>query len=50
VYEWVEGQQPVRRKLTDFPRTPLVTYYLSRPGEPKYHLVNEPFDYSRVKV
>ena len=50
VYEWMEGQQPVRRKLTDFQRTPLVTYYLSRPGEPKYHLVNEPFDYARVKA
>lgn len=50
VYEWVEGAQPARRKLTDFERTPLVTYYLTRPGEPKYHLVNEPFDYSRIKV
>ena len=50
VYEWVEGGQPARRKLTDFERTPLVTYYLARPGEPKYHLVNEPFDYARIKV
>ena len=48
VFEWVDGQQPVRRKLTDFERTPLVTYYLSKAGEPKYHLVNEAFDYGRI--
>jgi len=28
----------------------LKTYYLQMPGEPVYHLVNEPFDYDRVKV
>ena len=50
VYEWEEGKIPVRRKLTDFQRTPLPTYYLSRDGEPKYHLVNEPFDYDRTKA
>jgi uncharacterized protein (DUF362 family) len=49
IFEWVDGK-PERRKLTDFQRTPLVTYYLSKPGEPKYHLVNEPFDYSKVKA
>ena len=49
VYEWVEGQQPVRRQLTDFQRTPLVTYYLGHPGEPKYHLVNDAFDYAKIK-
>lgn len=38
------------RKLTDFARTPLKTYYLQLPGEPHYHLVNEPFDYDRYKV
>jgi len=49
LYEWIDGK-PVRRKLTDFKRTPLPTYYLSRDGEPKYHLVNEFFDYDKVKA
>ena len=49
VYEWVNGKaQP--RKLTDFKRTPLITYYLQKEGEPEYHLVDEPFDYDKVKV
>ncbi len=49
VYEWVDGQaQP--RKLTDFARTPLKTYYLQKKGEPEYHLVNERFDYDRFKA
>jgi uncharacterized protein (DUF362 family) len=50
VYEWTEGGVPVARKLTDFPRTPLKTYYLQKDGEPEYHLVNEPFDYDKHKV
>lgn len=50
VYEWEPGGRPVRRKLTDFPRTPLKTYYLRLEGEPLYHLVNEPFDYDKVKT
>jgi uncharacterized protein (DUF362 family) len=49
VYEWQDGRA-VPRKLADFPRTPLKTYYLQKPGEPLYHLVNEPFDYDRHKV
>ena len=49
IYEWVNGQA-VPRKLTDFPRTPLKTYYLAMPNEPEYHLVNEPFDYDKYKV
>jgi hypothetical protein len=49
VYEWVDGRA-IPRKLTDFPRTPLKTYYLQLPGEPLYHLVNEPFDYDRYKI
>ena len=48
IYEWVDGEA-VRRKLTDFLRTPLVTYYLQKDGEPEYHLVDEPFDYDKVK-
>lgn len=49
IYEWIDGQA-VPRKLTDFERTPLKTYYLQLPGEPEYHLVNEPFDYDKIKV
>lgn len=49
VYEWIDGKA-VPRKLTDFQRTPLKTYYLQKPGEPLYHLVNEPFDYDRYKL
>jgi uncharacterized protein (DUF362 family) len=49
VYEWDQGRA-VPRKLSDFERTPLETYYLRRDGEPEYHLVNEPFDYDRVRL
>jgi uncharacterized protein (DUF362 family) len=49
IFEWVDGK-PVARKLSDFERTPLKTYYLQRDNEPLYHLVNEPFDYDKVKV
>jgi uncharacterized protein (DUF362 family) len=50
VYEWIDGQAPARRTLASFERTPLKTYYLTRDGESKYHLVNEPFDYDKVKI
>ena len=42
--------------MTEFERTPLVTYYLRRdyPGsttsEPYYHLVDEPFDYEPYRT
>jgi hypothetical protein len=49
VYEWTGGRA-IARKLTDFTRTPLKTRYLRKPGEPEYHLVNERFDYDRIKV
>jgi uncharacterized protein (DUF362 family) len=49
IYEWIDGQA-VPRKLTDFPRAALKTYYLQKDGEPEYHLVNEPFDYDRIKA
>jgi hypothetical protein len=49
VYEWVDGGA-APRKLSDFPRTPLKTYYLRRDNEPLYHLVNEPFDYDRHRA
>ena len=49
VYEWLDGRAAAR-KLTDFPRTPLKTYYLTKLGEPHYHMVNEPFDYDKHKL
>jgi hypothetical protein len=49
IYEWVNGQA-IPRKLTDFARTPLKTYYLRLDGEPQFHLVNEPFDYDRCRI
>jgi uncharacterized protein (DUF362 family) len=49
IYEWIDGEA-APRKLTDFQRTPLKTYYLQKRGEPEYHLVNEPFDYDRYKI
>jgi uncharacterized protein (DUF362 family) len=49
VYEWLNGRA-VPRKLSDFPRTPLKTYYLPKDGEPYLHLVNEPFDYDKIKA
>ena len=49
VYEWTDDG-PVERKLGSFERTPLVTYYLQKKGEPRFHLVNEPFDYDRNKA
>ena len=49
IYEWKDGVA-VERKLSEFKRTPLKTYYLQRAGEPLYHLVNEPFDYDRFRV
>jgi uncharacterized protein (DUF362 family) len=47
VYEWLDGRAEAR-KLDSFERTGLKTYYLQKAGEPEYHLVNEPFDYSRA--
>ncbi|HOY60203.1 MAG TPA: hypothetical protein PK640_18945 [Verrucomicrobiota bacterium] len=42
--------------MTEFERTPLVTYYPRRDysgsttSEPHYHLVDEPFDYKPCRV
>ncbi len=51
VYLWEDGEA-VLTPLESFPRTPLLTYYLQRDyggfEEPKYHMVDEPFDYSAV--
>jgi len=50
VYLW-EGENPKLTPLTDFERVPLKTYYLQKnyggQNEPLYHMVDEPFDYSR---
>lgn len=52
IYLWDEGR-PILTRLDWFKRTPLVTYYLQRDynggEEPKYHLVDEPFDYTSWK-
>jgi hypothetical protein len=48
VYEWQDGVA-VRRPLTSFTRTPLRSFYLhQRAKEPLWHLVTEPFDYTKV--
>jgi hypothetical protein len=49
VYEWQDGVA-VRRPLTGFTRTPLRTSYLQQhhKNEPLWHLVDEPFDYSKA--
>ncbi len=49
IFEWEDGRASPR-KLTDFPRTPLVGYYLQKSNEPRFHLVNEPFDYDRIRA
>ena len=49
IYEWVNGV-PEPRKLSQLQRTPLDTYYLQKDGEPKFHLVNERFDYDKIRV
>ena len=52
LYEWKDGRA-AQIALDTVPRTPLVTYYLQRDyngqNEPRYHLCNEPFDYSAWK-
>ena len=52
VYLWENGNASLS-SLEDFQRFPLKTYYLQRnyngQNEPKYHLVNEHFDYTTVK-
>ena len=48
VYEWQDGVA-VRRPLTSFTRTPLRSFYLHQRGkEALWHLVDQPFDYTRV--
>ena len=53
VYTWSDGRATVTA-LENLPRTPLVTYYLRRDyngqNEPKFHCVDEPFDYTAWKT
>jgi len=44
VYEWTDDG-PKLTPLDRFERTPLLTPYLEKPGEAKFHMVNEPFAY-----
>jgi uncharacterized protein (DUF362 family) len=44
IYRW-EDSGPRLTPLEQSKRTPLATPYLQKWGEPKYHLVNEPFSY-----
>jgi uncharacterized protein (DUF362 family) len=50
VYLWEKGEAK-KVNLDTFNRTPLVTLYLRRDEEEdRYHMVNEPFDYSAWKA
>jgi uncharacterized protein (DUF362 family) len=49
VYRW-EDSGPKLAPLDQFARTPLTTLYLANPGEPQYHLCNEPFAYPTEPV
>jgi hypothetical protein len=44
VYAW-EDDGPKLTPLERFARTPLATPYLEKPGEARFHMVNEPFAY-----
>ncbi|MFC1606384.1 DUF362 domain-containing protein [Candidatus Latescibacterota bacterium] len=50
VYEWTADGAATRTPLTDFDRTPLLTLYMRKDyngnDEAKYHMVDEPFEYS----
>lgn len=46
VYLWEDGgPKPVPLSALEKFRTPLATPYLAKPGEPPYHLCNEPYTY-----
>jgi hypothetical protein len=45
VYEWTDDG-PKLTPLEKLERTALLTPYLEKPGEPKYHMVNEPYAYA----
>ena len=45
VYEWTD-EGPKLTPLERFERTALATPYLEKPGEAKFHMVNEPYAYA----
>jgi hypothetical protein len=47
VYLWENGKATLI-KLEDLKRWALKTYYLQSEGEDKYHMLDQPYDYSRV--
>ncbi len=54
VYLWEENGTATLVQLDELPRTPLLTYYLTRnyngQTEQIYHLCDEPYDYSQVPL
>lgn len=54
LYEWDATSGPAAAALSDFQRFDLVTYYLQKDynggTEPKWHLVNEPYDYGNTAI
>lgn len=50
VYEWKLDGTATYKPLTDFQRYPIRTPYLQLAGEPQYHMVDQPFDYSTVSI
>jgi uncharacterized protein (DUF362 family) len=46
LYEWKLDGSATLTSLDNFTRTPIRTLYLQKAGEDKYHLVNEPYDYT----
>jgi hypothetical protein len=54
VYEWRSNTGPLYEDLNTFTRYPLKTLYLQKNyngySEPKWHLVNEPYDYSTTGI
>jgi hypothetical protein len=54
VYRWDSATGAALADLTGFQRYPLKTYYLQRDyngyNEPKWHLVNEPYDYNGTGI
>lgn len=54
LYDWSAEGQATMKPLTDYERTPLLTYYMQRDylgqTENYWHLLDEPFDYGSVSV
>jgi uncharacterized protein (DUF362 family) len=49
VYEWTDDG-PMLTPLDRIERTALLTPYLAKPGEDRFHMVNEPFAYAPEKT